>query len=87
MELNLQRLGVHSKKTKFLVMKQSKKHSALESATNVILGLVISFLIQLVLYPILGLKVSLNQNLIITFVFFVASFLRGYLIRRFFNKL
>jgi hypothetical protein len=67
--------------------KQSKKHSIYESITNVILGLVISFLIQLILYPLLGIEVSLNQNIFITFVFFIASFVRGYLIRRFFNKL
>ena len=67
-------------------MKQSKRDSILESITNVVLGLIISFVLQLVLYPILDIPVTINQNLIITFVFFVASFLRGYLIRRFFNK-
>ena len=66
--------------------KQSKRDSILESITNVILGLIISFVLQLVLYPILEVSVTIKQNLIITFVFFVASFLRGYLIRRFFNK-
>jgi uncharacterized protein YacL len=67
--------------------KQSKKHSVLESITNVVVGLVISFLIQLILYPILNIEVSLNQNIFITFVFFIASFVRGYVIRRIFNKL
>ena len=59
----------------------------LESATNVIAGLIISFVIQLIIYPILNIPVSINQNLIITFVFFIASFIRGYVIRRLFNKL
>jgi hypothetical protein len=67
--------------------KQSKKHSIIESVFNVIAGLIISFVIQLIIYPILNIPVSINQNLIITFVFFVASFVRGYLIRRLFNKL
>lgn len=31
--------------------------------------------------------VSLDQNIIITFVFTIVSILRGYFIRRFFNKL
>ena len=66
--------------------KQSKKHSALESVFNVFVGLIISFVIQLFLYPFLNIPVSINQNIIITFVFFVASFVRGYLIRRLFNK-
>lgn len=65
---------------------QSKKHSALESVTNVVVGLVTSFLIQLWIYPLLNIKVTINQNIFITFVFFIVSFIRGYIIRRLFNK-
>jgi len=65
---------------------QSKKNSAIESFFNVVIGLIISFLIQLIIYPAMQIEVSINQNLIITFVFFIASFIRGYLIRRLFNK-
>ena len=68
-------------------MKQSKKHSLIESIANVVVGLVISFLIQLIIYPALNIKVSINQNLFITMVFFLASFFRGYAIRRIFNNL
>jgi high-affinity Fe2+/Pb2+ permease len=67
-------------------MKQSKRKSAIESIANVIIGLIISFLIQLWIYPFLGLKVSINQNIFITFIFFIASFVRGYVIRRIFNN-
>jgi membrane protein YdbS with pleckstrin-like domain len=66
-------------------MKQTKKQSAIESFVNIIVGLITSFLIQLWIYPLLDIPVSFNQNLIITLVFFIASFIRGYLIRRFFN--
>ena len=66
---------------------QSKKHSTLESLTNTVVGLLTSFAIQLVIYPLLNIPVTLNQNIIITVVFFVVSFLRGYLIRRVFNKI
>ena len=68
-------------------MKQSKKHSLIESIANVVVGLVISFLIQLIIYPALNIIVSINQNLFITMVFFLASFFRGYVIRRIFNNL
>ena len=67
-------------------MKQSKKQSAIESTINVIVGLVVSFAIQLIIYPIMDIPVTFGQNLILTFVFFVASFLRGYFIRRYFNN-
>jgi hypothetical protein len=67
-------------------MKQSKKHSVLESTTNVVVGLIISILTQMALFPILGIPVSTKQNVIITAVFFALSFVRGYVIRRIFNK-
>ena len=66
---------------------QSKKHSVLEAVVNVIAGLLISFLIQLWIYPLLNIAVTLNQNIFITFVFFIASFIRGYIIRRIFNAI
>jgi hypothetical protein len=67
-------------------MKQSKKHSALESVTNVVVGLVVSILTQMILLPALNIPVTFNQNLVITLVFFVLSFARGYIIRRIFNN-
>ena len=66
---------------------QTKKQSVIESLTNIIVGLITSFIIQLVIYPLLGIPVTINQNIIITIVFFIVSFLRGYLIRRFFNSI
>jgi high-affinity Fe2+/Pb2+ permease len=68
-------------------MKQSKRHSLLESITNVIIGLIISILAQIVLYWLMDIPVTFGQNLVITGVFFVLSFVRGYIIRRIFNKL
>jgi hypothetical protein len=65
---------------------QSKKQSLIESVTQTVVGLVVSFGIQLVIYPILNIPVTLSQNVIITAVFFVASIGRGYIIRRIFNK-
>ena len=65
---------------------QSKKLSIIESVTNTVIGLVTSFIIQLIIYPILEIPVTLSQNAIITITFFVASVIRGYLIRRYFTK-
>tara|TARA_R110002050_G_scaffold106023_2_gene215882 strand:+ start:1176 stop:1403 length:228 start_codon:yes stop_codon:yes gene_type:complete len=66
---------------------QNKKLSAVEAITNTVSGLVISFIIQIIIYPFLDIEVTLDQNLFITFVFFVVSFVRGYIVRRFFNRL
>lgn len=66
-------------------MSQSKKISTIEAITNAVVGLLFTFLIQLIIYPALDLNVSIEKNGIITLVFFLASILRSYLIRRFFN--
>jgi membrane protease YdiL (CAAX protease family) len=66
---------------------QTKLFSFIEAATNTIVGLLVSFGIQLIIYPLLEIEVSIGQNVIITFVFFIASIFRGYLLRRLFNKL
>ena len=67
-------------------MLQSKKQSIIESITQTTTGIILSFFIQLLIYPILNIYVTFTQNLIITFVFFIASTIRGYVIRRIFNK-
>ena len=68
------------------ILMQSKKYSIIESVANTVIGLVTSFIIQLIIYPLLDIPVSFNQNIIITLVFFTVSIIRGYLIRRLFNK-
>lgn len=65
--------------------KQTKKLSLLESITNTVVGLLTSFLIQIIIYPLMNIPVTISQNIIITLVFFVASIVRGYIIRRIFN--
>ena len=68
-------------------MKQTKKHSIIESISQTIIGLLTSILIQAIIYPLLNIPVTFSQNLIITAVFFIASIIRGYFVRRIFNKL
>ncbi len=68
------------------LINQTKGKSLLEAIINTVVGLLTSFVLQLILYPLLNIEVSLNQNIIITVVFFTVSIIRGYLIRRFFNK-
>lgn len=67
-------------------MKQSKRKSALETVVQTVTGLAVSMLIQIWLYPLMGIPVTLSQNAIITAVFFAASLIRGYAVRRLFNR-
>ena len=63
---------------------QTRKTSLIESITNTFSGLIISFIIQLVLFPALNIPVRLEQNFIITGVFTLSGILRGYIVRRLF---
>ena len=66
---------------------QKKRLSLIESLTNTFTGLLVSFGIQLIIYPALNIPVRIEQNIIITLIFTLASILRGYIVRRIFNKL
>ncbi len=68
-------------------MRQTKRKSLIESIAQTLIGLFTSILIQFVLYPIIGIPVTIFQNIIITLVFFIVSIVRGYLVRRLFDKL
>jgi len=68
-------------------MKQSPKKSLIESIVQTVIGLCTSILIQLILYPMMGIPVTFTQNIIITLVFFVVSIIRGFIVRRIFEKL
>lgn len=64
---------------------QNKKQSLIEAISGTVIGLITSFLIQLVIYPLLNIEVTFGENIVITVVFFIASFIRGYYVRRLFN--
>lgn len=66
-------------------MSQKRRKSLLESVVNSISGLITSFLIQIFIYNLLNIDVRIDQNILITIVFFTASILRNYIIRRLFN--
>lgn len=67
---------------------QTVKHSCIESAVNVLSGIVISFIVfHFILAPGLGIEVTIYENLIVSLVLTVVSFLRSFLVRRAFNKL
>lgn len=65
---------------------QTKKQSFVESLANIGIGMAVSILVQLAIYPLMGIKVRFSQNIIITIVFTVVSIARSYFVRRFFNK-
>ena len=68
-------------------MKQTRRKSLIETVVQTVIGLGTSILLQVILYPVMGIPVTIQQNLIITTVFFAVSIVRGYIVRRIFDEL
>lgn len=66
---------------------QSKKGSLIEVAANILIGFWVSFLLNIAVFMIYGIQVSVSQNLQMGLIFTVASIIRSYFMRRFFNWL
>jgi len=68
-------------------MSQSRRHSMHETLVNTGTGLAISLLLNAFVTPlIIGAPVNAHQNLALTGVFTVASIVRGYVLRRHYNR-
>lgn len=66
---------------------QTRAHSCAEAVVNIAVGFGVSVVITAIVLPAYGHPVSLTENLQITLIFTVASLLRSYALRRFFNHL
>ena len=65
---------------------QSRAQSLLEATANIALGMGIAFAGQLIVFPLVGLAVRLDQNVLITLAFTAISLGRQYVLRRCFNR-
>lgn len=66
-------------------MSQRRAHSALEASLSTASGFVLSYAVGLVVYPLMGWRLSPAQNFWVVLVFTVLSLVRQYLWRRGFN--
>ena len=67
-------------------MKQSKLDSFMEALVNVVIGLIVSTIANHFLLPaVLGVQMSIAQNIVIGLAFTVISIMRSYVLRRLFN--
>jgi len=66
---------------------QTRLMSMVETITNVAIGLIVSFLSQVVIFKLYDIHISLAQNLELTLYFTVVSVIRGFALRRFFNSI
>jgi hypothetical protein len=68
-------------------MSQSHRMSLIEATTNVAVGYALAVATQIVVFPWFGLHPSLGENLALGGVFTVISLVRGYALRRLFERL
>lgn len=61
--------------------------SAVETATNIAVGLVVSFIAQLVIFDVYDISITVSQNVEITLFFTLVSIVRSYALRRVFNNI
>lgn len=67
-------------------MAQSRKKSMMESIANLVIGLIIGYITNALLLPMLGMYPSPKDNIILLVVFSALSVARSYGIRRWFNR-
>tara|TARA_R110002050_G_scaffold48683_2_gene113155 strand:- start:2824 stop:3036 length:213 start_codon:yes stop_codon:yes gene_type:complete len=68
-------------------MAQTNKQSMIEVVINTVTGFFTSMGIQLIIFPIMDIPVTLNENFTITFVFMFFGIIKGFVMRRIFNKI
>jgi hypothetical protein len=68
-------------------MKQSKIQSLVESVVTVGSGLVVAVIIQLLIFPLYDIEITLFENIQLATIFTVSSIIRIYFIRRCFSRI
>ena len=66
---------------------QSKRNSALEAASNVAIGYLVSVLANILILPLFGYAVTVADSFAIGLAFTAVSLVRSYALRRWFNWL
>jgi hypothetical protein len=66
---------------------QTRLHSLLESVINILIGFAINLIANILVLPLFGFHVTVGQAFNIGLIFTGISIIRGYFIRRFFNRI
>lgn len=68
-------------------MSQSRGMSMIETLTNVVVGLVLAILTQVLAFPVMGLSLRPREHLHLAAIFTCVSLARSYMLRRLFERL
>lgn len=63
-------------------VKQSRRMSLIEALVNIAVGYAVAVAMQILAFPLFGLKASLEENLALGGLFTIASVCRSYALRR-----
>jgi hypothetical protein len=66
-------------------MQQTKLSSGLETAANIVIGFSLNYLLNLLIFPLFSLNISLRNNFLMGLIYTVISVIRSYGLRRYFN--
>ena len=67
-------------------MKQSKFQSLIESFTTVISGFFVALAVQLLIFPLYDIEITMFENIQLVIIFTTTSIIRVYIVRRCFNR-
>lgn len=67
-------------------MSQSKFMSIVETCTNTLIGYSVAVCSQIIIFPLFNIQIPILDNFLIGLWFTLISILRGYFLRRLFNK-
>jgi hypothetical protein len=68
-------------------MSQSKRGSVIETVTSTVIGYSVAVISQVTIFPLYGIDLTLDSNMVIAAWFTIISLVRGYWVRRIFNFL
>ena len=68
-------------------MKQSKFQSFIEACTTVGTGMLVALAIQLLIFPLYDIRITMFENIQLVVIFTTTSLLRVYIVRRCFNRI
>jgi hypothetical protein len=71
----------------YWLFRQSRTISFVEAVTNVVVGFLLAVLTQIAVFPVLGLRGSIGDNLLLGAIFTTVSIVRSFTLRRLFEAI
>lgn len=68
------------------ITRQTRMGSLIEVCINILIGFVINYVMNLLIFPFFGFHISLIDNLYMGLIYTFISVARGYVVRRWFER-